>query len=190
MVKKIVILSVLAAIVVASYYLIFSKDSFDSVSDLINPRSEEEIYLQSITDKEVIKNVFYTLPDRVFKPEYGGKIFCSEKIYGYDINSVNKNLNVFVYANCEEYYLKNDKPTLGKIRSTPLKIIFIADKNKIDFDSIKLPDESNRLEEELKNIFPDKYYQEAIIPLDIDLLVPSPKTQAENYYQGKLEVYF
>src|SRR3972149_5334193 len=166
MVKKIVILSVLAAIVVASYYLIFSKDSFDSVSDLINPRSEEEIYLQSITDKEVIKNVFYTLPDRVFKPEYGGKIFCSEKIYGYDINSVNKNLNVFVYANCEEYYLKNDKPTLGKIRSTPLKIIFIADKNKIDFDPIIIKTENNTNAIINKKLFFIKFPPEAIIPLD------------------------
>lgn len=189
--KRIIPLAILAAVIVGAYYFIFSKPNFDKRNSASpGVTAVEDKYTASVTDKDVQQAVFYALPDHIFKPQNGGKVFCSEKIYGYNADSVNMKINTYLFANCEEYYIKNNVPTLGFTLSVPVEVVFSTTKQSLTYDSIKIPEGGSNFQGSLKTFFPDKYFQKAQEVIDINSLVPSPKTQADNYYQGKLEVYF
>lgn len=190
-VKKIIPLVVFAGLIVGLYYFVFSKDEWKSETSLSGVFvSEEEEYLKSLNDKDIQKYVFYTLPEKALKPEFGGKVFCSSKVFGYDTDVKSSTVSVYVYAYCEEYYIKNDKPVLGSGVSYPVKLTFKTQKKELLFDSITIPKDGGEYASSIRSMYPQKYQEEAIKGVDVSTLIPLPKTQAENYYKGKLEVYF
>lgn len=189
--KKIIILTVIAGLIVAGYYFIFSKNDSKNTGPLSSILvSEDQKYVESLTDKEIQKTVFFTLPERALIPEFGGKVFCSDKVFGFDSNVKEKIVYIYVYAYCEEYYIKNDKPVLGSGVSYPIKLIFKISKQILVYNSLVSPKNGSEYASSIKEMFPEKYATEAINGVDVLKLIPLPKTQAENYYKGKLEVYF
>lgn len=189
--KKIIILIVFAGLIAGLYYFVFSKDEWKSESPLSDVFvSDEEEYIKSINDKDVQKYVFNSLPEKVLKPEFGGKVFCSSKMFGYETDVKTNIVSVYVYAYCEEYYIKNDKPVLGSGISSPVKLTFKAQKKELVFDSLTVPKDGEEYISSIRSMYPQKYQDEAVKNVDVNTLIPLPKTQAENYYKGKLEVYF
>lgn len=189
--KRIALLVVFAGLIVGLYYFVFSKDEWKSESPLSSVFvSESEEYIKSISDKDIQKYVFYTLPEKALKPEFGGKVFCSSKMFGYDTDVKSSMVSVYVYAYCEEYYIKNDKPVLGSGVSYPIKLTFKGQKKELLFDSLTVPKDGDEYVSSIRLMYPQKYQDEAIKNVVTSTLIPLPKTQAENYYKGKLEVYF
>jgi len=190
-VKKIIALIVLAALIVGLYYFVFSKNEWERESPISGVFvSDEEKYINQITDKEVQKYVFYTLPEKVLRPGYGGKVFCSNKLFGYEKDIKENSVTAYVYAYCEEYYLRNDKPTLGSGVSCPVRLVFTSEKNGLVLNYLSILKDGDQYANSIRDVFPKEYQEEAIQGIDTTLLIPAPKTQAENYYKGKLEVYF
>ncbi len=189
--KKILIFAVVAGIILAVYYLIFSKEEWNEEGPQSPVAvSDEQKYVENLNESEIQKVVFHTLPEHALKSEYGGRVFCSNYIFGYEGDYKGNVLNVYLHAYCEEYYLKGDKITLGSGVSYPLKLIYRIEKQSLLYDSLVLPKDGSEYGKSIADMFPAKYVDEAVRGVDIKALIPSPKTQAENYYKGKLEVYF
>ncbi|KKR10165.1 MAG: hypothetical protein UT39_C0022G0019 [Candidatus Woesebacteria bacterium GW2011_GWA1_39_21] len=184
--RKLLPLIIVALAVTASYYLFFSDKKFTSQGLLTSVAvSEEEKYFQKLNENDIQKEVFFSLPQHLLKPAFNGKIFCSDKLLGYEYSGNEKIINVFLYAYCEEYYIKMDEVTLGSSLSTPVLMSFRIEEQKLVFNLQTVPSEKN-----VSEIFPKKYADELSSAVDVVRLEPSPKTQAENYFKGKLEVYF
>ncbi len=58
------------------------------------------------------------------------------------------------------------------------------------FQSVVFPKNGSEYNNSLKEMFPEKILSEVLKEVDTKTLTPLPKIQAENYYKGKLEVYF
>ncbi len=189
--KKILLLALLAGIIFGAYYFIFSKDDWESGTPLSSVSvSEEKRYAENLSEKDIQKIVFYTLPEHALIPGNKGKVFCSNRMFGYDEDYKENVINVYIFAYCEEYYLKGDKITPGSGISSPLKMIFKIGKESLIYNSLLLPGNESENKNSIPEVFPEKYVNDAIKGVDLSELIPSPKTQAENYYKGKLEVYF
>lgn len=191
MVKKIIPLILIAGVIIGAYYFIFSKEEWseESLSSKVF-LSEEQKYLEGLTEKEIQKQVFYTMPQEVLKPQFGGRVFCASKLYGFDIDSEELILDVYLWGYCEEYYIKGETITLGTGISQAMKLTFKTDGNKLMFNSVITPKDGDQYENSINVIFPEKYVKQATEGTDTKQIIPSPKTQADNYYTGKLEVYF
>lgn len=192
--KKILLLILFAGIIVASYYYISSKEENESQN--IKPTTippdvaREQDYLNSLTDKDIKEEVFFTLPQFIMKPEFGGKVFCADSILGYDKSLSDKSISVYVWAYCEEYYLKGATVKLGAEVSRPVKIKYTSLNQKLNYDSITMPKEGGGYRESIAEMFPEKIQDQVMAGIDNATLIPSPQVQADNYYKGRLEVYF
>jgi len=165
MMKRFIPLLLLAGVMIVAYYFIFSNEEWNDEGSLSKGfLSEEQKYLESLTEKEIQKQVFYTMPQEVLKPH----------LWGY----------------CEEYYIKGETITLGTGVSEPIKLAFKNDGKRLTFDSVITPKDGNEYENSIRIIFPEEHVKQALEGVDTKQMVPSPKTQADNYYTGKLEVYF
>ena len=122
--------------------------------------------------------------------QFGGKVFCSNKIYGSSRDYKKKILEVYAYTYCEEYYLRDTVVTLGGGIATPLKATFTIGFDDLTYQSVEFPKNGSEYEKSLSEMFPENIMSEVKIQVDTAKLAPLPKTQAENYYKGKLEVYF
>lgn len=189
--KKIIPLILIAGVIIGAYYFIFSKEEWseEGLSGKVF-LSEEQKYLESLTEKEIQKQVFYTMPQEVLKPQFGGKVFCASKLYGFKIDPEDLKLDVYLWGYCEEYYIKGETITLGTGISQAMKLTFKTDGNKLMFDSIITSKNGDDYENSINIIFPKEHAKQALEGLDTKQMIPSPKTQADNYYTGKLEVYF
>lgn len=182
---------VLAVCIVGVYYFIFSKDEWKGdVSTTNVVVSEDQKYLESLTQKEIQKEIFYGMPERVLKPEFGGKVFCASELYGFDKDPDELSINIYLYGYCEEYYIKGETVTLGVSFSTPMRIVFKVYRQELVFDSLTAPKDGGEYTDPIEDIIPEKYVGRALQRPETTKMIPSPKTQAENYYTGKLEVYF
>ena len=192
--KKILLLILFAGILVASYYYLSSKDEERSqtvkLTSVPPDVIKEQDYINSLSEKDIKEEVFYTLPQYVIKPEFGGKIFCANSIFGFDKAASEKSLFVYVWASCEEYYLKGTVVKLGAAISTPLKLKYISVSQKLVYESITLPKNGSEYKSSIAEMFPSQFQAPAIAGIDPAALIPSPKLQADNYYKGRLEVYF
>jgi len=191
-VKKAVPFIVLAVVLIASYYLYFEKKSFidSDRSSYLAPTTMEEGYINSIDDKEIQKAVFTFLPEEIKDNESGGKTFCSSYLYGIEKNTKKSEVAAYIYAYCEEYYLKEESVIKASGISSPAKITFRVEKNNLTFSSLELPKEGSAFESSIRQIFPESYIKDVLKGVNISDFSPSPKVQAENYYKGRLEVYF
>jgi len=190
-VKKIIPLIIIAGLMIGAYYFIFSNEEWNDEGSLSKGfLSEEQKYLESLTEKEIQKQVFYTMSQEVLKPQFGGKVFCASKLYGFNIDPEDLILNVYLWGYCEEYYIKGETITLGTGISQAMKLTFKTDGNRLMFDSIVTPKDGYDYENSINIIFPEEHVKQALEGPDTKQMIPSPKTQADNYYTGKLEVYF
>jgi hypothetical protein len=192
--KKILLLILFAGIIVAVYYFISFREENESrniMPTVVPPDvAREQDYLNSLTDKEIQEEVFFTLSQYVIKPEFGGKVFCADSIFGYDKTVSEKSISVYVWAYCEEYYLKGSTVRLGAAVSKPVKVKYISVNQKLNYDSIIVPNEGSGYKESITEMFPKEFQDQAVAGIDNTTLIPSPKVQADNYYKGRLEVYF
>lgn len=188
--KKIILLLLFAGILVGLYYSFFSGDDWEGTFGIPVSISDEQKYAEKLSDKDIEEFLFYNLPDRVITPEFGGKVFCANQIYGSDKNYKENLLDIYAYSFCEEYYLKDRVVTLGTGISTPLKITFAITRTDLTFKSVSIPNLGSDYNNSLLTVFPQKILPEVRMQVDTKTLIPLPKTQAENYYKGKLEVYF
>ena len=191
MMKRFIPLLLLAGVMIVAYYFIFSNEEWNDEGSLSKGfLSEEQKYLESLTEKEIQKQVFYTMSQEVLKPQFGGKVFCASKLYGFNIDPEDLILNVYLWGYCEEYYIKGETITLGTGISQAMKLTFKTDGNRLMFDSIVTPKDGYDYENSINIIFPEEHVKQALEGPDTKQMIPSPKTQADNYYTGKLEVYF
>ncbi|KKQ50594.1 MAG: hypothetical protein US95_C0001G0026 [Candidatus Woesebacteria bacterium GW2011_GWB1_38_5] len=191
MMKRFIPLLLLAGVMIVAYYFIFSNEEWNDEGSLSKGfLSEEQKYLESLTEKEIQKQVFYTMPLEVLKPQFGGKVFCASEIFGFNVDPEDLILDVYLWGYCEEYYIKGETITLGTGVSEPIKLAFKNDGKRLTFDSVITPKDGDEYENSIRVIFPEEHVKQALEGVDTKQMVPSPKTQADNYYTGKLEVYF
>lgn len=189
--KKILILAILAGVILGLYFFVFSREEWEDNASLSSTDlSDDKKYLMNLTVQDINKTVFDILPREIFQAEFQGKVFCANHLYGFVAEDDQKIVNVYIYALCEEYYLRGEDVVLGKGVSVPLRISLKYKNDNLIFDSMLLPKDGSEYAESIKNIFPEKYIGDVSTPIDTSTLVPSPKTQADNYFKGKLEVYF
>ena len=182
----------LAVILVGSYYFIFSQKEFGKKDDssVEIPLSKDLKYLENLNEKEIQDVLLQTLPDNALEAKFGGKVFCSDYLYGFDTDKEQKTVSVYLYAYCEEYYFKGDDILLGGGISSPLKVVYSVSDSNLVFESLYKPEEGSNYQKSISDIFPEVFVSDILKGIDVNTLVPSPKIQADNYFKGRLEVYF
>lgn len=122
------------------------------------------------------------LPQQVLEINYNGRVFCSHYLYGYDENKETGMIKAYVWAYCEEYYLDNGELKMGSGGSFPVLVSMEVQNGILGVHGHQVPKEGSLYAPSIREMFPEKYAEEAILGYDIELLKPSPKEQAQAYY--------
>ncbi len=187
--KKYVLLLLFAVLLAGLYYLVFTKDEWEEARPYFvspTPISEKE----KVSELEIRQLIERYLPQNVLRTTNDGKVFCSHKYYGFEEDRNTDRLRVYLYAHCEEYFLKGSAVVLGSGISHPVVLNFSFDDSTAEFLDIEVPQTGLKYADSVEKMFPEKYIRQVLEDTGAITISPSPKTQAENYYKGKLEVYF
>src|SRR6185369_2413722 len=85
------------------------------------PHAEDKAFLDSLQKPAIEKNVQGYLESRLITPRFGGKVFCSYDLLG--ALGVEDKTEVYVWALCEEYYVKEGALAEGTAVSLPVKLV-------------------------------------------------------------------
>lgn len=107
-----------------------------------------------------------------------GVVFCS---YEELVDSGNGE-NRFLYAACQEFYLKNGKIYMGSGILTPVKLIV---SNGVF--SHWVPRDGSYFANDIKTIFPESLQEEAINYRNYEILQKINVLRAENYFNATIE---
>jgi len=168
-----------------------------SVKQLSNKKTETSTELPTPTQPQE-QNIQTTVPlpvsealieeqlkaylPKIGQPAYNGQVFCAHYLYGFDENKENNLVKVYVWAYCEEYYQENGQLKMGFGVSEPVLVTMEAKDGALVAKSYKEPGNGSLYAPSIKEMFPEKYTQDAINGFSVDQLKPSPKEQAEAYY--------
>jgi len=130
--------------------------------------------------KETLKS---SLSKVALKPEYGGSVFCSNHLYGFDEDKDSKMISVYVWVYCEEYFKEAQDIKMGSGVSYPIKVAMEIQKGTLGIQGIEVPQDGEGYASSIRDMFPDQYETEAINGFDVALLYPTPKQQAGEYFK-------
>ena len=119
---------------------------------------------------------------KIGQPAYNGQVFCAHHLYGFDEDKENNLVKTYVWAYCEEYYQENGQLKMGFGVSEPVLVTMELKDGALVAKSYKEPGNGSLYAFSIKEMFPEKYTQDAINGFSVDQLKPSPKEQAEEYY--------
>lgn len=122
------------------------------------------------------------LPKRIIVADPGAHVFCSKHLYGYEENKNNAQVSVYVWAYCEEYFLKDDTVTMGQGVSFPVKVFLKVQNGKLIATSHEEPVDGYDYANSIRKMFPEDYAAEAVRGYDIAKFKPSPEEQAKTFY--------
>jgi|GEM_PF-1885546 len=112
---------------------------------------------------------------------FGGKSFCTYKII--DLEKKGNAIRIYVWLLCEEFYVKNNKLTMGTGAEFPSIIIIAKENNNYKFINCsisRIPSEEDSLE-----IFPKSIRKKAIQESRLnDTLLKEPLKDAKIYFKS------
>jgi hypothetical protein len=119
---------------------------------------------------------------RILEPAYNGKVFCSSHLYGFDENKSTNMVQAYVWAYCEEYFQENGQIKMGSGVSEPVLVTLELQNGILGVQGHQEPGNGSLYAPSIKEMFPEKYYNEVIKGYLVAQFKPSPKEQAEEYY--------
>ncbi len=133
--------------------------------------------------KEVIEEEINKLLPKILitSKNKNSKIFCSHYLYGW--KRIENSVEAYIWAYCEEHFVKNGKVEMGEGISEPVKIVFDLKDGKLKFSSYMEPKEGSNYVPSIKEMFPENFAKLAINNQ------PDPKPLIEEV-QKKVKNYF
>jgi hypothetical protein len=145
----------------------------------------------SINDKQLPSQIDSYLSKHIVVASSGGKVFSAHKLLGQDKNG--SMLQLYVWAFCQEYYVKNDK--LGKGSGMSLPVAFTLEKHNASYRIIshKVPGDGTLYAKDLQKMFPSRVLRDRIFSNDVaycNSIVGNLERQAEQeakrYFKDQL----
>jgi hypothetical protein len=122
------------------------------------------------------------LPVKIIIADPGARVFCSHHIYGFDDDINSNQISAYVWAYCEEYFLKDERVTMGQGVSYPIKINLKIQNSKLIAVNHEEPVDGSGYGASIEKMFPEDFAKEAIRGYDIAKFNPSPEEQAKTFY--------
>lgn len=119
---------------------------------------------------------------QILETNYGGKVFCSHHLYGYDEEKSTGLVKTYVWAYCEEYYLDNGQLKMGSGVSEPVLVTLELENGALMVKSHQPPRDGELYAPSIREMFPANYAEEAIAGYPVKQLKPSPQEQAQAFY--------
>lgn len=145
--------------------------------------SRENLPQMNVSYENVESSLSNFLPQLILASQFNGKVFCAYHLYGYDQLTDQSVIVTYIWAYCQEYFLKEGEINLGPGESVPAKIVLTFQDGLLTPKSVQKPKDGDLYAQSLRDLFPAKYYDQAIYGYPIEKLEPSPKKQAENYFE-------
>ena len=143
--------------------------------------SQSPIVPLSVSEALINDQLKSYLP-RILEPAYNGKVFCAYHLYGFDEDKSTNMVKAYVWAYCEEYYQQNGQLTMGSGVSEPVLVTLELQNGVLGVQGHQEPGNGSLYASSIKEMFPEKYFNEVIKGYQVDQFKPSPKEQAEEYY--------
>lgn len=109
---------------------------------------EDKAFLESFNNPEVKSNIENYLDTHIITANFGGKVFCSYEFFW--ALGIEDRTEAYVWALCEEYYLKDGALVQGTGTSLPVALVF---KNSVIIEH-KVPRDGSLNSQDIKTIFP------------------------------------
>jgi hypothetical protein len=142
---------------------------------------EETTVPQPVSESLINEQLQSFLPS-IGELSYNGKLFCAHHLYGFNEDKENGQVKVYIWAYCEEYYLENNQLKMGFGVSEPVLATMELKDGGLVATSYREPGNGSLYASSIKEMFPEKYATEAINGFTVAELKPSPKEQAEAFY--------
>jgi hypothetical protein len=190
MFKKLVIATVFIFIVITA--ALFSsgkistfkspgKEAFQQTSSPISPKTESSF---GEIGEALINQVLEEYLPSILKAAYGGKVFCSHYLYGYDQKEEKSEFYVYVWVNCEEYYKQGTNLKLGSGVSMPVRVSLASQNGKLVPQGYIEPENGEGYASSIKAMFPENYASDAILGYDVSKFPQSPGSQAKEFFKS------
>lgn len=144
---------------------------------------EDGLQLIYISRREIVKTY---LEKNILKPSFGGEIFCNFEFLGEENNS---NIHFYVWALCQEYYLKGSGIREGTGVSEPVALTLKRENDTYKVISHKEPEDGSFYPESIKRIFPKSVRQNKMFSNDVNYHNQHIKI-LENEIKKETEFYF
>jgi hypothetical protein len=120
-----------------------------------NQREKNVIAIEQFQSASSIKDYLQT---KVASVGFGGKPYCAYEVLAAE--PVSDNINLYLWALCQEYYL--DKQTLqqGTGSSFPIALTIEQTNSAFNVLSHQVPSDGASYTEDINTIFPEKFRQE------------------------------
>lgn len=105
--------------------------------------------------KDVTKNY---LVEKLGETGFGGRPFCAYKVM--DIERNGDDINEYVYAGCQEYYLKDGQLTKGTGLSLPVALLVRKQGSGYAVISHRIPGDGAQFSRDVEKIFPKRTHEE------------------------------
>lgn len=138
--------------------------------------------VQEVSLKEAIQNY---LQNNIAFPEYGGKIFASYELFGYEVK--NDRIFCYLWTHYGEYYLENGELMMGSASSVACVLIAIPTDSGYVIIQHKEPRDGDLYSKSIREMFPQKYHQRIFADSDeynrrADTLEKQAIRQAKIFY--------
>jgi hypothetical protein len=159
-----------------------NETSTESLASTQTQEEAKETATPPVVSEVLIEEQLKTYLPSIGELSYNGKLFCTHHLYGFDEDKENNQIKVYVWAYCEEYYLENNQLKMGFGVSEPVLVTMETKDGALVATSYREPGNGSLYAPSIKEMFPEKYAQDAINGFSVDQLKPSPKEQAEAFY--------
>jgi hypothetical protein len=105
--------------------------------------------------KDITKN---DLVEKFGETGFGGRSFCAYKVL--DVEQKGEDINEYVYAACQEYYLKGGELTKGTGSALPVALLIRKEGLGYRVISHQTPGDGARFSGDIERIFPKKTHDE------------------------------
>ncbi|MDT4898908.1 MAG: hypothetical protein QOH25_3985 [Acidobacteriota bacterium] len=154
-----------------------------TISILVGCRNYYELTDQQKQLANALKDVTQKYVDDNFgKSVFGGKAFCAYQVLDIEAVDGGKYINEYLWATCQEYYLKHDKLETGRGIGLPIAL-FIQLDGTYKINSQRIPRDGSMYSYDIENIFPKRTHKEIFAHEIADRLVGQTRQEAEDYYK-------
>lgn len=159
-------------ILITIYPLVGCRNSYE----LTNQQKQLANTLKDATQKYVV--------DNWGESSFGGKAFCAYQVLDIETIDEGKYINEYLWATCQEYYLKDDKLETGTGISLPVALSIELD-NTYKVKNHKVPRDGSMYSYDVEHIFPKRTQDEIFAHEIPNELVEQIRQAAEDYYKKR-----
>ena len=125
------------------------------------------------------------LEQNISEKGFGGKAFCAYKVLGIEQNG--EQIRTYIYAICQEYYLKGQDLTKGTGLALPIALLMQKDGSEYRVVSHEAPHDGDRYSTDVERIFPRNLHKRIFAePQNNTGIMGEIETEAKQYFQKNL----